>query len=315
MSKQRLLDVINSETISNEDLSTLKTIARNHPYSQIVHSLIAKGAYHAGDKNAQVALHMAAMYATDRQVLKSLVTIGKQTKQEIKQKPTSQPIKKEASKPQQQPKEEIASGSTQIITSDHKTSEGEKLRAEVYHNLELLLESKKPYSGVELENTEIIEVKKPKIANKKTSTVKKVAPGKKEKTTAKVKNEGVVSKVKKESKKVAKSKTPKTEKPKKKENKGTNTKVREQIELIDEFIKKQPSIKITKGKAKEKEKDQEDLSKPSANFGEDLISENLAEILVGQGKKDKAIDIYKKLIWKFPQKKAYFATQIEELKK
>lgn len=315
MSKQRLLDVINSETISNEDLSTLKTIARNHPYSQIVHSLIAKGAFQAGDKDAQVVLHMAAMYATDRQVLKSLVTTGKPTKQEIKQKAITQPVKKVASIPQPPPKEEIASGSTQQITSDHKISEGEKLRAEVYHNLELLLESKKPYSGVVLENTEIIEVKKPKIANKKTSTVKKAALAKKGERAVKINQKGVDSKIKKESKKVAKSKTPKTEKPKKKENKQTNTKVREQIELIDEFIKKQPSLKITKGKAKEKEKDQEDLSKPSANFGEDLISENLAEILVGQGKKDKAIDIYKKLIWKFPQKKAYFATQIEELKK
>jgi ABC-type Zn uptake system ZnuABC Zn-binding protein ZnuA len=37
--------------------------------------------------------------------------------------------------------------------------------------------------------------------------------------------------------------------------------------------------------------------------------------MIKQGKHEKAIDIYKKLIWKFPQKKAYFATQIEELKK
>jgi TolA-binding protein len=41
----------------------------------------------------------------------------------------------------------------------------------------------------------------------------------------------------------------------------------------------------------------------------------LAQILTRQGKKDKAIEVYKKLIWKFPQKKAYFAAQIEDLKK
>jgi hypothetical protein len=39
------------------------------------------------------------------------------------------------------------------------------------------------------------------------------------------------------------------------------------------------------------------------------------EILLRQGKKDKAIEVLKKLIWKFPQKKAIFAAQIDELKK
>ena len=37
--------------------------------------------------------------------------------------------------------------------------------------------------------------------------------------------------------------------------------------------------------------------------------------IIKQGKKDKAIEVLKKLIWKFPQKKAYFAAQIEDLKK
>ena len=49
-------------------------------------------------------------------------------------------------------------------------------------------------------------------------------------------------------------------------------------------------------------------------FGDQLVSENLAKILAKQGKTEKAIDIYKKLVWKFPQKKAYFASQIESLK-
>jgi hypothetical protein len=58
-----------------------------------------------------------------------------------------------------------------------------------------------------------------------------------------------------------------------------------------------------------------DLSEKSTKFGDDLISENLAVILLRQGKKGRAIDIYKKLIWKLPQKKAYFAARIEEIKK
>jgi hypothetical protein len=89
-------------------------------------------------------------------------------------------------------------------------------------------------------------------------------------------------------------------------------KQKEQIELIDHFIKASPTITGTK----EKQAASEDLSvvKPG-DFNDNIISETLVEILLKQGKKDKAVEVLKKLIWKFPQKKAYFATQIEELKK
>lgn len=87
----------------------------------------------------------------------------------------------------------------------------------------------------------------------------------------------------------------------------------EQEALIEKFIKSDPTMKDVRS-AKEIP-DKKDLSLPSVKFRDDIISENLANIMVKQGKHNKAIDIYKKLIWKFPQKKTYFAAQIEELKK
>jgi tetratricopeptide (TPR) repeat protein len=87
----------------------------------------------------------------------------------------------------------------------------------------------------------------------------------------------------------------------------------EQVEIIENFIKTDPRIKNVKSHKTLKER--EDLSLPSVKFKDDIVSENLANIMISQGKTEQAIDIYKKLIWKFPQKKAYFATQIEELKK
>jgi tetratricopeptide (TPR) repeat protein len=87
----------------------------------------------------------------------------------------------------------------------------------------------------------------------------------------------------------------------------------EQVEIIENFIKTDPRIKNFKSPKGLKER--EDLSLPSVKFNDDIISENLANIMKSQGKTEQAIDIYKKLIWKFPQKKTYFASQIEELKK
>jgi predicted Zn-dependent protease len=89
------------------------------------------------------------------------------------------------------------------------------------------------------------------------------------------------------------------------------TKQKEQIDIIDQFIKKQPSITKNQGSAA----DASDLAEKNFSLTENIVSETLVEILLRQGKKDKAIEVLKKLIWKFPQKKTIFAAQIEELKK
>jgi tetratricopeptide (TPR) repeat protein len=46
-----------------------------------------------------------------------------------------------------------------------------------------------------------------------------------------------------------------------------------------------------------------------------LASESLAEIYIKQGKYDKAMDMYRKLSLRNPQKNAYFARKIEEILK
>jgi hypothetical protein len=99
----------------------------------------------------------------------------------------------------------------------------------------------------------------------------------------------------------------------KKKIKPEGVKQKEQIEIIDQFIKTQPTI--TRPKPTATTSQDGDLSENSASFGENIVSETLVEILLKQGKKEKAIEALKKLIWKFPQKKAYFAAQIEDLRK
>lgn len=118
--------------------------------------------------------------------------------------------------------------------------------------------------------------------------------------------------------KATKKKTPKKNptkakeaKAKKKPSTTSTSKTKKQANIIDEFIEKKPTITKNSKPVNEKE----DLSKQSAQMREDVVSESLAKIFANQGKTEKAIEIYKKLIWKLPQKKALFAAQIEKLKK
>ena len=86
-----------------------------------------------------------------------------------------------------------------------------------------------------------------------------------------------------------------------------------QNSIIDSFLVKDPGlIRTTKSQLEAMGK-QEDLSLNSAKLGKGIVTESYAKILTMQGRKDKAIEVYEKLILRFPEKKAYFATKIQEL--
>jgi hypothetical protein len=87
-------------------------------------------------------------------------------------------------------------------------------------------------------------------------------------------------------------------------------------DLIDSFLRRSPQ-----GAARRRaqfppatEEEQPDLSSPSTRSVPDLASENLAQILVRQGKPERAIAIYERLIVKHPEKMAYFTAQIDSLR-
>lgn len=85
------------------------------------------------------------------------------------------------------------------------------------------------------------------------------------------------------------------------------------LDLINRFLKTQPRIKTSVGPPPAPE-EQDDLSVRSTRPAPALASESLAKIMIKQGKVDKAIEIYERLMLRQPEKKAYFADQIHQLK-
>lgn len=81
-------------------------------------------------------------------------------------------------------------------------------------------------------------------------------------------------------------------------------------DLIERFIREEPRIVP----AKSEFYSPGNMARKSAQEHEDLISETLARIYAQQGRFDKAIVTYERLSLKLPEKKAYFASLIENLK-
>ncbi|MFQ3575029.1 MAG: tetratricopeptide repeat protein [Cytophagales bacterium] len=79
---------------------------------------------------------------------------------------------------------------------------------------------------------------------------------------------------------------------------------------LDRFILNEPKLKIENfGNSHENN----DLSIKSTSFDIDIVTENMAKIYFKQGNKEKAVEIYKRLSLKNPQKMSYFAEKISEI--
>src|SRR5690606_2948525 len=82
-------------------------------------------------------------------------------------------------------------------------------------------------------------------------------------------------------------------------------------EIIEKFIQKDPIIKPPSPE----NINNENLARQSAENNYVLVTETLANVYIDQGLHLIAIEVFKKLILKYPEKKSYFANRIEELEK
>ena len=279
--------VTNHTALKPEEVSRVVQWSHQYPYCQVLHLVASRNAHDQKDANQQVYLHRAAVYSTDRSVLKHVMTIPAKSRVDSTPKPEVKPpeTKAPAPKPVVQ-KEETPAKKTESKPPkalQENPLEGDALREDLTFQLHRLHELMHKFE----DSYEELQGKLPRKG-------KSPSPAKAGKVDPAASNETpLIEEIKTSSRK------PKLVSPK----------VAEQGEIIDNFIKVAPTLPRTKPKDAGP-----DLAEDSVNYGDNIVSETLVEILLKQGKKDKAIEMLRKLIWKFPQKKAYFAAQIEALK-
>lgn len=99
------------------------------------------------------------------------------------------------------------------------------------------------------------------------------------------------------------------------EEKLVADKLGQQVKTFTQWLKSMKKIYVEEGKELEADKEKEVVTMATeSNQKEEIITETMANVLLKQGKKEQAIELFEKLILLHPEKSGYFATQIEELK-
>ncbi|EKB50745.1 hypothetical protein [Cecembia lonarensis] len=311
MNPLQLLGIIqHANHLSKDDFTELLKLHEAFPYFQIPKVLLAK--YEFDKSNAQVneLLHWAAITSPDRVWLRKMVEtkVPFETREEFLKKKL---IEVTESKKAIEGKNLIDDLEGQLIPENKKVTSTKDLTATLKKLGEDLAQSKiKALEKLEKGNIKqdpSQEVITPEETTPKTPPVEtvKIKPDKTQKPENK-------SSAKNPKRRVHKDEL--IESIKKKEKKEILDKKKlEQIDIIKAFSKKE--IKLATIKEIEGQQRQEDLSENSTKLNPSLITEAYAGILVKQGKKVKAKEIYKKLMVKFPEKNTYFANLIERLEK
>lgn len=318
------------EEASAGDLAELQSLKKQFPFFQSVHLLLAlaakkhdSGLFQQTIKSTAISvpsrsrlyhlLKEAALHAekVQRQPEVKEIPVAKEEKEEIKtvetvEEPKSE-YKKEELKTVEVPKTEETKPET--VNAEEKTESPvtENKETEDLKAIELAVETE---AAEEQLNAQVEKEVEKQIVNAfvekeilHTPDLHKPAAERKEAGSF---NDWL---------KVLKSETPVPEKAAEEKPKRTfkpKDKKTEQQSIIDKVIELNPgNIRMNPGQ----KFFAADKAKESLLESEDLVTETLAKIYALQGNVSKAVRAYEILSLKFPQKSAYFATLIENLKK
>lgn len=320
---------------TGDDARQIQALKEKFPYSQVLHALLARLSKDHGLPSEKEDLQQAAVHAADRAVLKDIMT-----------RVHAWPVSHEAigqvhpEAPASISTPHIADGPEEDTVAAGVMNELNRLH-ELRHNFESMFEVQPASIDSVKPESEAVEPPEIKADQEQEAPVQEETPVKKPRgrvgrKPGRAKAQRIIDLAKAledQDGETPPQDSPAPKRPRQKKNVNgpdeiilndiehskkklspESGKQQEQLEIINQFISAQPRITNLKEKAGVVSTD--DLtSAKGGEFGEHLVSETLVEILVNQGKKERAVEVLKKLIWKFPQKKAYFAAQIEDLRK
>lgn len=284
MNKSKFLELVkNPDLIEEKDLTKLAELTSEHPYSQIIHVLNVKGLKIWNKPDFENALNLTAVYSYDRNVLHSIVEEVSTGKQAASQQT---PAPADPGHPVEKLEESVI----------EETSDFEWINAD-------LVEKDQSVSQQEEEQGK---------GKEEVDTESEKKPGLEDPLNLEIEASGIHAELMEN---LSQLQERRQQYEGQNDETGDQTGHKEQIEIVNDFIKNSPVLSKPNLNAESEIMSQKDMAKDSGKFSDELASENLAKILLKQGKRKDAEKIYKKLIVKFPKKKAYFADQIKKIKK
>ena len=321
MNKNQFISFIKNPTsFEDKDIKTLTTFVNSFPYCQASHILLSKATHDLNSMLANEKLKHAALYSPDRSILKKIIHLkGEKTPVEAPKKEETKTIKpsKKVTTPTKS-----TSNDKESTASNNKSSD---ITSEIEETLKKAQSLKKNIPSLSVEKKET--TLKQDVDDSKTQKENVKKEDKKEEKVVKEKKnlnpERILPEIELgymilssrlgnvlQERGELTSEYPfidiynyEIDAPEKKSTES----------IVDEFIQKSPTI--SRVKPKKDDSVQVNLAEKSLKRKSPPKTETLAKLYLSQGNTKKALKIYEDLLLKVPEKKAYFAAQIEKIKK
>ena len=287
----------NPQKITSEDLVALDLLIKKYPYFQSARALQLKGLKNNDSFLYNDALKLTAAHTTDRDILFEYITSEKFIQNEISQT---------------------------ILQHDSTVDEIKVISENVSEQISLEIDRQLKAEMQKAEN-----ILNPDLFQRKIESVTNLVENKEEKFEGILELDKPLEFTKNDTHsfsewlKLTKAKPiERTEETSKKED--TSSEVLAQVEkddrdrkfeMIDKFIQDKPKIIPSEIEKKAPKEEKSNTEKPYSQPSDSLMTETLAKVYLQQKNYKKAIQAYKILILKNPEKSGFFADQIRAIDK